>query len=325
MHRHSGPAPFAAAVITGCLLLGGCGGSGGTAAHTPSPSAPGGVSVQASSADSAHVMWQPDPAAEKITAYEIFSADSMAKSVPATTTMVDISGLKPSTAYEFRVRARNSAGRLSPLSRAVRVTLPARVPDDHRAPSRPGHLRAVAEGAHAATLSWSRSRDNVRVTSYDIYQGQSKIHTVSGGLTTARITGLRPATVYTFTVRARDGADNSSAPSGGADLTTASAPGRPPATAPTGFHATPRVRKGVRSVRLSWTVPDTGGEVTEYQMYLGSRLTTTIAWGADAPRHTATYTFAAPEKPGTVYRVRIRAKLPDGDWGTFSAERVVTF
>ncbi|WP_406112972.1 fibronectin type III domain-containing protein [Streptomyces sp. NBC_01014] len=316
------PSRFALLAATACLLLTACGGGGQP--HTRGPSTPAGVSVQASSATSAHVMWTPDATADGVTGYEIFRAGTKARTVGAGTTMVDIIGLRPSTAYEFTVRAKNAAGRFSPRSRPVRVTLPARVPDDHRAPSRPGDLRVRAGGAHAATLSWTRSTDDVRVTSYDVYQGQSKIHTVGGDLTTARITGLRPATVYTFTVRARDGADNSSAPSGSVDLTTASAPGQGPSTEPTGFRATARTVKGVRSVELSWVPPDTGGEVTGYQMYLDGKLTTTIVWGAAAPQHAATYTFAVREKPGTTYRVKIRAKLPDGNWGTFSAERTVT-
>ena len=58
-------------------------------------------------------------------------------------------------------------------------------------------------------------------------------------------------------------------------------------------------------------------------MFLNGRLTTTVAWGAAAPQDRAAYRFVVREKPGTRYTVKIRAKLPDGDWGTFSAERSV--
>ncbi|MEV0090895.1 fibronectin type III domain-containing protein [Streptomyces sp. NPDC050738] len=290
---------------------------------TQSPPAPGGVTAQASSATSAHVMWGQAAESDGVTRYDVYRAGIRVKTVGATTTMVDIGGLKASTAYTFTVRALDAAGNASPPSSPVPVTLPAQVPDDHKAPTAPGSLRVRADGARAATLEWGAARDNVRVTSYDIYQGQSKIHTVGGNATAAHLTGLRPATVYTFTVRARDGADNASPPSPSADLTTGPAAGQGPSTEPTAFTATARTKDGERGVELAWTVPRTGGEVKEYQMYLDGRLTTTIAWGADAPQSRAAYRFVVQDKPGTRYAVKIRAQLPDGDWGTFSAERTV--
>ncbi|WP_329125658.1 fibronectin type III domain-containing protein [Streptomyces sp. NBC_01465] len=312
--------PTLAAAALGLLLLAAC---SGQQPDTQRPPAPGGVSVQASSATSAHVMWGQAAKQDGVTRYEVFRAGVRVKTVGAGTTMVDIGGLSASSTYTFTVRALDAAGNASPAGKEVAVTLPAEVPDDHKAPSAPGSLRAVADGARAATLQWGVARDNVRVTSYDIYQGQSKIHTVGGNATAAHLTGLRPATVYTFTVRARDGADNASPPSPSADLTTASAPGQGPSTEPTAFTATARTAKGERAVELAWTVPRTGGEVKEYQMYLDGRLTTTIAYGAAAPRDRATYRFVVTEKAGTSYAVKIRARLPDGDWGTFSAERTV--
>ncbi|WP_338899872.1 hypothetical protein WBG99_33085 [Streptomyces sp. TG1A-60] len=38
----------------------------------------------------------------------------------------------------------------------------------------------------------------------------------------------------------------------------------------------------------------------------------------------ATCSFHVGRETGTAYRVRIRAKLPDGTWGGFSAEQTVT-
>lgn len=170
-----------------------------------------------------------------------------------------------------------------------------------------------------ATLSWGPSTDDVGVTSYDIYQEDSRIHSVSGTETTARITGLRPGTVYSFTVRARDAAENSSPDSAAVDLTTAPEPGEGPSTAPTDLKTT--VREG--SVDLSWTPPKTGGPVKEHQLFLNGKLVTTIVWGAQPPAGTATYTFTVTDKPGTRYSVKLRAKLPDGKWGDFSAQRTV--
>jgi hypothetical protein len=47
-------------------------------------------------------------------------------------------------------------------------------------------------------------------------------------------------------------------------------------------------------------------------------------YGGDAPRDRAEYSFYAGREAGVTHRVRVRAKLPDGTWGGFSAERTVT-
>ncbi|MFK8909753.1 fibronectin type III domain-containing protein, partial [Streptomyces sp. YS-3] len=197
-------------------------------------------------------------------------------------------------------------------------------PADHGPPTAPGALRGRAEGSRAAVLSWRRSTDDVGVTSYDVYQEDVRIHSVSGRETSARVTGLRPGTVYTFTVRARDAADHSSPDSGAVDLTTASAPGAPPSTAPTGLSARYGEVAGVPTVELSWRPPDTGGPVTSYQLFLNGTLTTTIVFGAAPPPGRATYSLTvSAEKPGTRYSVGLRARLPDGRWGDLSARRTV--
>lgn len=163
------------------------------------------------------------------------------------------------------------------------------------------------------TLSWGKSEDDIQVTSYDIYQEDTRIHSVSGAETTAQVSGLRPGTVYTFTVRARDAAENSSPDSAAVDLTTPAAPGKGPSTAPTGLRAT--ARKG--SIDLTWTPPDTGGEPVEaHELYLNGKPATTIVWGAMPTGPTAAYTMTVTDKPGTRYSIKLRAKLPDGKWGT---------
>ncbi|WP_405603417.1 fibronectin type III domain-containing protein [Streptomyces sp. NBC_01410] len=298
------------------LLLAACGGED---QDTENPSPPAGVTVQAGSATSVHVMWEQATDNKAVTGYEVFQHGTRVKTLPATRHMVDIDRLSPETAYSFTVRARDAAGNLSEPSAAVPVTTPAPTPEDHKAPSRPVNLRGRAEGSSEVTLSWARSADDIGVTSYDIYQEDSRIHSVHGTQTTARVTGLRPGTVYTFTVRARDAAENSSPDSNAVDLTTASAPGKGPTTAPTDLKAT--ARKG--NIDLSWTPPQTGGPVKEHQLFLNGKLATTIVWGAQPPAGTAAYTITVTEKPGTRYSIKLRAKLPDGKWGDFSAQRTV--
>ncbi|MET7855819.1 fibronectin type III domain-containing protein [Streptomyces sp. NPDC005318] len=318
-HAHAASATSAALLLA---LLTACGGTA-DAADTQRPSAPRGVTAQASSATSVHVMWDRASDNRAITGYEVYRTGRKVKSVVSARQMIDIDGLSPSTAYTFTVRARDAAGNLSAASAAVAVTTPVPTPADHEPPTRPVRLRGKADGSRSATLSWGGSTDDVGVTSYDIYQEDSRIHSVPGTQTTARLTGLRPGTVYTFTVRARDAADTSSPDSNALDLTTPSAPGAPAGTAPTDLRIRSTSLGKEYAIDLDWKQPETGGEIPAYQLFLDGRLTTTIVWGGKPPAGRATYRLTVGDPRGTRYSMKIRAKLPDGKWGDFSARRTV--
>lgn len=318
------PHAHAALACSAALLLATLTACGSDAkADTSEPTAPHGVTAQASSAASVHVMWEASTDDTAVTGYEIYRQGKKVKSVPAAKVMIDVDGLTASTAYTFTVRARDAAGNLSAPSSPAAATTPAPTPADHEAPTRPVKLRGTADGSRAANLSWGGSTDDVGVTSYDIYQEDSRIHSVPGTRTTAHLTGLRPGTVYTFTVRARDAADTSSPDSDALDVTTASAPGAPAATAPTDLRVTNQALGEEFAVDLDWKQPRTGGEIPAYQLYLNGRPTTTIVWGGEPPKGRASYRLTVSDPRGTRYSVKIRAKLPDGTWGDFSAQRTV--
>jgi chitodextrinase len=288
------------------------------------PGAPQGVTATAGGASSVHVMWNAVSANGDISGYEVYRGTTKVGQVPGGQHMVDVTRLTPSTGYVFTVRARDTEGRLGPPSREVRATTPAAVAADRTAPPRPKGLRGRAVGSRAAQLSWSAAPDDRDVMSYDIHQGGTKIHSVGGNQTAAVVTGLRPGTRYSFTVRARDAADNVSLPSASVRLTTpGSDDGRN--TAPTSFRATTHRADGAYHLDLTWLPPRTGGAVTEYQIHLDGRPVTSLVYGGPAPRgRTAEYSFYLGPDTGVTHRVRIRAKLPDGTWGGFSAERTVT-
>ncbi|MFJ3821094.1 fibronectin type III domain-containing protein [Streptomyces nodosus] len=288
------------------------------------PAAPMGVTAVAGSATSVHVMWNRTPDGPEIATYEVYRDHTRVKEVPGSEHMVDVTRLTPDTSYAFTVRARNTDGALGPASRTVRASTPAAVAADERAPTRPGHPTGKVLGSRAVQLSWERSTDDRGVTSYDIQQGGSKIHSVGGGQTATVVTGLRPGTRYSFTVRARDAAGNLSPASGTVRLTTAPGSDDAKGTAPTGFRATTHRTDGAYYLDLSWVPPDVDGVVTEYQIHLDGQPATSLVWGGTAPRATATHSFYVGRETGVTHRVRIRAKLPDGTWGGFSAERTVT-
>jgi chitinase len=94
---------------------------------------------------------------------------------------------------------------------------------DTQAPSTPGGLTVTGHTSSSVSLSWSAATDNVGVTGYDVYQGSSAATTVTG--TTATVSGLSASTSYSFKVRARDAAGNTSAFSSTVSATTDSSGG----------------------------------------------------------------------------------------------------
>ncbi|MEU9435170.1 carbohydrate binding domain-containing protein [Streptomyces sp. NPDC048252] len=89
---------------------------------------------------------------------------------------------------------------------------------DTQAPTAPGGLTSTGKTSSSVSLSWNAATDNVGVTGYDVYSGSAKVLTVSG--TSATVSGLSASTGYTFTVKARDAAGNTSAASNSVSVTT---------------------------------------------------------------------------------------------------------
>ncbi|MFI1000333.1 fibronectin type III domain-containing protein [Streptomyces galbus] len=315
-------------MLAGVLALGcGCASANGdgTAAEGSAPGAPTGVTAAAGSATSVHVMWNAVGATSGVRAYEVYEGSAKVREVPGSVHMVDVVRLAPGTAYAFTVRARDGEGRLGPPSREVRATTPAATAADRAAPTRPGGVEGRAVGATAVQLSWSAATDDRAVLSYDVYQGGTRIHSVGGNQTATVVTGLRPGTRYSFTVRARDAADNVSAAGPAVRLTTPPGTGAADRdTAPAGFRATTHRADGAYYLDLAWVPPRVDGLVTEYEIRLDGRRATSLVWGGAAPRDTASYSFYLGEETGRTVRVRLRARLPDGTWGALSAERTVT-
>ncbi|MEV7390733.1 fibronectin type III domain-containing protein [Streptomyces sp. NPDC091215] len=313
------------AVVVVCVLLSvtSCGWGGAADGDSGRlPGAPTGVTATAGSATSVHVMWNALPDGAGIRAYEVYRGTTKVGEVPGSEHMVEVTRLRPSTVYVFTVRARGGDGSLGPGSPGVRATTPALVAADRSAPTRPAHPSGRAVGSRAVQLSWGTSTDDRAVLSYDVYQGDARIHSVGGNQTATVVTGLRPGTRYVFTVRARDAADNLSPASAVVRLTTPGGDeGRD--TAPTGFTAESHAEAGAYYLDLAWDPPHVDGVVTEYQIRLDGTATTSLVWGGTPPKGRSAYSFYVGRDHGVVHHVRLRARLPDGTWGGWSVERAV--
>jgi fibronectin type 3 domain-containing protein len=90
---------------------------------------------------------------------------------------------------------------------------------DVTAPSVPTGLTTSTPWRGEIDLNWTESTDNVGVTGYDIYRN-GVLLTTSGPQTTYQDLAVSPSTTYTYEVRARDNAGNTSALSASASATT---------------------------------------------------------------------------------------------------------
>lgn len=117
----------------------------------------------------------------------------------------------------FDVPCTLAAGQATTLASIAISGTPA--PADTSAPSKPATLTSTAS-ASLVDLSWSASTDNRGVVAYDVYNGATKLASVSG--TRALLGGLAPNQAYALKVVAVDAAGNSTS-SDTVSVTTAAA------------------------------------------------------------------------------------------------------
>ncbi|MBP2000991.1 chitinase [Paenibacillus shirakamiensis] len=183
---------------------------------------------------------------------------------------------------------------------------------DTQAPTAPAGLTSTAKTSNSVTLSWTASTDNVGVTGYDVYNGSTLAASVTG--TTATISGLTANTAYSFTVKAKDAANNSSAASSAVSVTT-SAGTTTDTQAPTAPTALSTTAKTATSVSLSWGASTDNVGVTGYNIYNGSTLVTTV---------TGTSATVSSLTANTAYSFTVKAKDAAGNLSAASSALSVT-
>ncbi|WP_375334265.1 fibronectin type III domain-containing protein [Flagellimonas sp. C4] len=188
----------------------------GDAADTEAPSAVTDVSSSNTTSTGTQLDWSASTDNVGVTNYEVFQ-NGVSIANTGTTTNFNVTGLTPSTMYNFMVTAADGAGNISGPGNTVSITTVAA--PDTEAPSAVSDLAAAGTTSTSTTLSWSASTDNVGVINYEVFRDGTSIGN-TGTSTTLTVNGLTPDTSYNFTVFAEDAAGNTSNSSNTAAIVT---------------------------------------------------------------------------------------------------------
>ncbi len=176
---------------------------------------------------------------------------------------------------------------------------------DTTAPSVPTDLTATAASDTRISLLWTASTDNVGgggVTGYEVWRGTVKI--AISTTNSYSDSGLTASTTYTYTVKAFDAANNTSAASSAATATTLAlgATDTIPPSAPANLTAT-----AVSDTRigLAWTASTDDTGVAGYEVWRGGTkiatvTTTSYSDGGLTASTSYTYTVKAVDGAGNV-------------------------
>lgn len=133
---------------------------------------------------------------------------------------------------------------------------------DTEAPSAPTNLIASDITTTSVTLNWTASTDNIGVTNYEVFRGSLSLGLTSS--TSYNVSGLSANTGYSFTVKAKDAAGNTSAESNQANITTLEETDTQAPTAPSNLSAS---NITTTSVDLNWTAATDNVAVTSYTIF----------------------------------------------------------
>ncbi|MCC6574960.1 MAG: carboxypeptidase regulatory-like domain-containing protein [Planctomycetes bacterium] len=261
-------------------------------ADSTDPAVPAGLSLGSVTETTVSFGWIPSTDNVAVAGYEIYR-DGNLVGVTSLTTWSD-SGLAPNTGYIYNVRAFDASGNSSADSADLPATTLALVVDS-QAPSVPQNLIAVATSPASVELTWDASTDNVGVTAYEVRRASTLIATVTQpGYTDNTVS---PSTAYSYTVRALDAAQNTSAASTAAGVTTPAQPDNTAPPFPTGLAGTP---SGPSEIGLTWNaVVDVGGPgpasgIAGYHVYRDSikvGTTTATSYGDSGLNPSTSYDY----------------------------------
>lgn len=282
---------------------------------TQPPTVPTGLTATAlSSGTQINLVWTASTDNIGVTGYQIqrcpgttSCTTSFTQIGTSTSASFNDTGVTNGTAYRYRVRAVDAAGRLSSFSNIATATTP-----DTAVPSAPTDLRATPSSSTQINLSWTASTDNVGVSGYWIERCQgvgcnsfSRVNSSLVVTTSFNDTRLSENTSYSYRVQAADGAGNLSAYSAVVGATT--------------LDSTPPVISSVNAGNITGTgatIAWTTNEAADSQVEYG----TTTAYGSSTLVNTSLVTNHSVPLAGllsqTVYHYRVKSKDAAGNPAT---------
>ena len=229
----------------------------GAASDTTPPTVPLGVAATANTSQSIVVTWLPstDSGGSGLAGYRIFrdgSANPLTTVAATVLTFTD-TGLAPTSTHSYVVRAFDGDGNVSAPSNSASAT----TPQDSTPPSVPGNVVATALTSTSVRINWSASADTggSGLNGYRIYRDGVLKTTAAASATSFTDSTVAPSTTYAYRVSAIDNANNESAQSPAANVTTPA-----DSTAPTVPANVRAVAAGPTQVNVTWDAStDTGG------------------------------------------------------------------
>lgn len=178
-----------------------------TVSCTGNPSVPTNLRVTATTPSSVSLAWNASTPASACTiqGYKIYRGGTQITTAPGTS--YTESGLAPNTQYSYTIAAVDTSGHTSAQTAAVSASTTA----DSQAPTVPTNLRTTMTTSNSVSIAWDASTDNNGVAGYDVFRNGTKVGSPTA--TAYTDSGLAPNTTYSYTVKARDAAGNSSAAS----------------------------------------------------------------------------------------------------------------
>lgn len=263
-----------------------------TTVDTAAPSAPTSLTRSSITATGFSVSWAASSDNVGVAGYRVYRGGIDGTCLGSTTgTSWAFSGLSPLTSYVIAVTAYDATGNVSSAGSGT-ITTGA----DTTAPADVANLATSSVTFCSLVLSWSAASDDVGVVGYNIYRDGSLLGSTAS--TSYTVSGLSPATLYGFAVKARDDAGNLS--SGASILVPTSADTTAP-TAPGNLSSSSITS---RSFILAWEASYDAVGVVAYDIYLnGSLLATTTA---------LTYTITGQTASSTVV-MTVRARDAAGN------------
>jgi chitodextrinase len=164
------------------------------------PSAPGSLSATPSSSTSVQLTWAAATDNIGVAGYDVYRGGALVETTSGPSLSYLDTGLSPTTAYGYEVRAYDAAGNVGPGA-AASATTPA---VDTQPPTAPTGLNARLQKGRKVVLTWNAATDNIGVAGYDLYRGSVQVAWPTGTTYTDR-----PGRgTFTYQVRARDTAGN---------------------------------------------------------------------------------------------------------------------